>query len=124
LFLHSVFPTDEEDAVFFGPDTYRFARFLHARLRRLPAPRWVVDMGAGSGAGGISVARAVPGARITLVDVNCAALRLARPNAAAADVAVELEESDCLPDGADLIVANPPYMMDSTERAYRHGGGL
>src|SRR5690348_14618000 len=24
LFLHSAFPTDDADAVFFGPDTYRF----------------------------------------------------------------------------------------------------
>jgi hypothetical protein len=28
LFVHSGFPTTEHDAVFFGPDTYRFARFL------------------------------------------------------------------------------------------------
>src|SRR5680860_180823 len=26
LFVHSCFPTTEKDAVFFGPDTYRFAR--------------------------------------------------------------------------------------------------
>ena len=25
IFLHSAFPTDAPDAVFFGPDTYRFA---------------------------------------------------------------------------------------------------
>ena len=28
LFLHSAFPTEAEDAVFFGPDTYRFAAFV------------------------------------------------------------------------------------------------
>lgn len=24
----------------------------------------------------------------------------------------------------DLIVANPPYLLDASERAYRHGGGM
>src|SRR5215207_8891358 len=28
LFVHSAFPTEQGDAVFFGPDTYRFARAL------------------------------------------------------------------------------------------------
>jgi hypothetical protein len=28
LFVHSSFPTEQSDAVFFGPDTYRFARFM------------------------------------------------------------------------------------------------
>src|SRR5690606_20521219 len=28
LYLHSAYPTDAEDAVFFGPDSYRFAEFI------------------------------------------------------------------------------------------------
>jgi methylase of polypeptide subunit release factors len=124
LFLHSAFPTDGEDAVFFGPDTYRFARVLRAQLQRLPEPRWIVDMGAGSGAGGIVAAREAPSARITLIDLNPAALQLARANAAAADVAAEVEEAGTIPGGPDLVVANPPYMVDATERTYRHGGDL
>ena len=39
---------------------------------------------------------------------------------------VSLAHSDVL-DGVtgsfDLIVANPPYMLDARERTYRHGGG-
>ena len=31
-FLHSAYPTTGSDAVFFGPDTYRFARFIKAGL--------------------------------------------------------------------------------------------
>jgi methylase of polypeptide subunit release factors len=124
IFLHSAFPTDAPDAVFFGPDTYRFARFLRDEMARLPTPRWIVDMGAGSGAGGISASREAPRARITLLDVNPAALRLARVNAAAAGVAAEIEQADRLPHGADLVIANPPYMIDSKKRDYRHGGDL
>lgn len=124
LFLHSAYPTDESDAVFFGPDTYRFARFLREQMRQLPPPRWIVDMGAGSGAGGIAASREAPGARITLLDVNPAALRLARVNARAAGVTAQIEEAKRLPVGADLVIANPPYMIDSKARDYRHGGGL
>ena len=125
LFLHSAFPTSSSDAVFFGPDTYRFARFLEAAIPRLrDKPAHIIDMGAGSGAGGIVAARLVPGARLTLVDVNRAALQLAAINASTAGIQAELVESDRIPAGAELIVANPPYMIDPEKRAYRDGGDL
>ena len=38
LFVHSAFPTDPPDAVFFGPDTYRFVRFVRSFLRDLTYP--------------------------------------------------------------------------------------
>ena len=38
LFLHSAFPTAEPDAVFFGPDTYRFAAAVEAHLERRSSP--------------------------------------------------------------------------------------
>lgn len=124
LFLHSPFPTDSEDAVFFGPDTYRFARFIAAESAGLGGPARIIDMGAGSGAGGLSAARLFPGAALELVDVNPAALALARANAAAAGIAVSTTEAQTVPKGADLVLANPPYMMDADARAYRDGGGL
>ena len=122
LFFHSAFPTDEPDAVFFGPDTYRFARFM--RERWPASASRVIDMGAGSGAGGIVAARLAPDAAVTLVDVNVDALHLARVNARAAGVKADLRQDDAMPSGADVIVANPPYMMDPGGRAYRDGGGL
>src|SRR5688500_19432153 len=33
LYVHSSYPTSQEDAVFFGPDTYRFARVLRQFMR-------------------------------------------------------------------------------------------
>jgi methylase of polypeptide subunit release factors len=123
LFLHSAFPTDDADAVFFGPDTYRFARFIAEHLPGL-SPAAIADMGAGSGAGGLFAARLAPGAAVTLVDSNAAALALARVNARAAGLAVELVHADRLPSSPDLVIANPPYMIDDAGRAYRHGGAL
>ena len=123
LFLHSAFPTDDADAVFFGPDTYRFARFIAEHLPRL-APATIADMGAGSGAGGLLAARLAPGAAVTLVDSNAGALELARVNARAAGLTVELVRADRLPCSPELVIANPPYMIDDAGRAYRHGGEL
>ena len=124
LFVHSAFPTDDPDSVFFGPDTYRFVRFVRQQLPALGNIREVVDMGTGCGAGGILLASERSDARVTLVDVNAEALRFARANAEAAGVEVALVESGRVPDGADLIIANPPYLMDAKSRSYRNGGEL
>lgn len=127
LFLHSAFPTSAADSVFFGPDTYRYADLLRAELRALTGVRRIVDIGAGSGAGGIVAAGLLPDARLTLTDVNAAALRLAAANAAHAGVEAELVEGpglDPVEGAADLVIANPPYIMDEKDRAYRDGGGM
>ncbi|VEF10467.1 methyltransferase small [Pseudomonas fluorescens] len=128
LFVHSAFPTDAADAVFFGPDTYRFAQLIHAHLQQNFAPiRRAVDIGCGAGVGAILIGRARREAEVLALDINPAALRLTAINAALAEVAnVEARHSDLLQgvDGEfDLIVANPPYMADPAARAYRHGGG-
>ncbi|MBC7800178.1 MAG: SAM-dependent methyltransferase, partial [Gemmatimonadaceae bacterium] len=47
LFMHSAFPTDAADAVFFGPDTYRFARAIAAHAPVRPVHR-AVDVGCGA----------------------------------------------------------------------------
>jgi methylase of polypeptide subunit release factors len=80
LFIHSAFPTDQSDAVFFGPDTYRFARFINLALRAMRPRRRglrIIDIGAGSGAGGLHAAVLVPHPRssVTLTDINQEALR-------------------------------------------------
>jgi methylase of polypeptide subunit release factors len=121
LYVHSAYPTTELDAVFFGPDTYRFANLLE---RWAPRAKRAVDVGCGSGAGLLSVAERVD--RLVLADVNPRALAYARVNAAIAGRSCELVESDILSavrGDVDLIVANPPYMHDDGTRIYRHGGG-
>lgn len=128
LFLHSAYPTVAADAVFFGPDTYRFVSAVERELARLPGPvERAVDIGCGAGPGGVAVAHARPGAAVTLGDVNPKALAFAEANARAAGLArIDVVESDLLHavEGSfDLIVSNPPYLNDPLARAYRHGGG-
>jgi SAM-dependent methyltransferase len=128
IFLHSAFPTVAADAVFFGPDTYRFARAIKHELLAQPRPlRRAVDVGCGSGAGGVAVARHAACAELVLTDINAAALQMARINADAAGLQnVVIVRSDLFEDidgEFDLIVANPPYLNDPLQRTYRHGGG-
>jgi SAM-dependent methyltransferase len=121
LFAHSGFPTLDHDAVFFGPDTYRFVDFVKGALG---ATRSLVDVGCGSGAAGIVAASSCE--RVTLTDLNVTALRFARLNAALARTPVTLLESDILTavlDPVDVVIANPPYMRDPAHRLYRDGGG-
>ena len=121
LFLHSAHPTVDHDAVFFGPDTYRFAALLE---RLAPVALRAVDVGCGSGAGGLVIAGRC--ARVTLTDINPRALAFARVNAALAGVAAEVVASDVLSAVAgaiDLVIANPPYLADPQRRTYRDGGG-
>lgn len=128
LFVHSSFPTTQNDAVFFGPDTYRYANALQHffSLKPLSVHR-AVDIGCGSGAGAILTALQSPNAEVFGVDINDLALRYTNINAQLSSTRnVRAQHSDLLSDVEgefDLILANPPYLVDESERAYRHGGG-
>lgn len=133
LFFHSAYPTVEENAVFFGPDTSRFVRFighcLRERMRPATGSLRVLDIGCGSGAGGIAAARGLAdagmAATVVMNDINPLALHYTAVNAQVAGVPVTLAQGDALSavQGTfDLIISNPPYLDDAAQRAYRHGG--
>jgi len=90
---------------------------IELALQRLPAEGGgrVLDLGAGSGCIGITIAAERPHAQVTLVDASADALDVARANAhRIAAVNTTLLRSDwyaALGDVRyDLIVANPPYV--------------
>lgn len=127
LYFHAAWPTDAEDAVFFGPDTYRYiaaiSQYLH--LNCAPIHR-AVDIGCGAGPGAVELALRLPQTEVIAVDINHTALQLTQVNAVLAGVQIQTKHSDLLAGvtgGLDLIIANPPYMMDHLKRAYRHGRG-
>ena len=127
LFLHSAYPTTAPDAIFFGPDTYRFADAIARHLAGEARVLRAVDIGCGAGPGAVVVALERPQAEVFAVDINATALHFTAINASVAGAArVVARRSDLLSgvDGEfDLIVANPPYLLDAHERTYRHGGG-
>ncbi|MFZ2029309.1 MAG: methyltransferase [Vitreimonas sp.] len=136
LFLHSAFPTSGSDAVFFGPDSYRFATFVRAELRRFSPINCVVDIGTGTGIGGVAAMGAAQIANLVLTDVNENALDLARANvlfssraageASVRGMSIAFQNTSAL-DGVEgpihAIIANPPYIEDQAHRVYRDGGG-
>jgi len=129
LFLHSAYPTDAADAVFLGPDSYRFAAFVTAELDRAPPPRGatLADIGTGSGVGAIAASKAAALGQLWLTDINRRALDLARVNLRAAGieaVCVLGSGLDPVPGPVDLVIANPPYMIDPERRSYRDGGDM
>lgn len=128
LFLHSAFPATATDAVFLGPDSYRFADLIVRTLGSGPPVRSVVDIGAGAGVGGlVAAAQLAAGSAVTLLDINENALRLAAVNARHASIparCVLASGADGIPAGVDLIVANPPYVAGQSGRVYKDGGDL
>ena len=132
LFVHSAYPTTQDDAVFFGPDTYRFARFIQQGVAHVRSsgsqPIRVLDVGCGSGAGGMVAARALSHTgplEVCMNDINPQALRYTAINANLADIAIKPALGNALravKGDFDLIISNPPYLDDVAQRAYRHGG--
>ena len=128
LFVHSAFPTTAPDSVFFGPDTYRFAKAIRDYLQISGGSlRRVVDIGCGAGVGGMVVSKTVACDEVLIADINDKALDFSQINVLAAGLGnVVPVRSDLLKniDGDfDLIISNPPYLNDPLGRAYRNGGG-
>lgn len=129
LYFHSAYPTDDEDAVFFGPDSCRFVQAMLRSLNVLSAvPSRIIDIGCGAAPASIELALRFPQAQVLTTDINPAALALAQVNArlAGAHNVAPCRSSllDEVDGNFDLIVSNPPYVLDPQERAYRHGGGM
>lgn len=79
----------------------------------------IIDVGTGSGAIAVTLAKHLPRARLAATDISPAALAVARENAARHGVAERIEFLECdllsAPQAAgpwDVIVSNPPYVRD------------
>jgi len=96
------------------PETELMVELAIAWLGEHPGPRRVIDLGTGSGAVAIAVAKAVPQARIVARDVSPRALRVADENIARFRLRrrITTERANLLRGAApaDLIVANLPYI--------------
>ena len=78
----------------------------------------ILDVGTGSGAIAVALAKLVKGAEVVAVDISKEALTIARRNAERLGAEVEFVEADALGDMShlgkfDIIVSNPPYIPQS-----------
>lgn len=90
----------------------------------------VADIGTGSGCIAIALAKALPFAEVTAIDVSADALNVARENADEQHVTINFKQEDALslaPETAafDIIVSNPPYIAEHERaemepRVYEH----
>lgn len=99
------------------PETEFIVEEALARLANVEAPR-IADVGTGSGCIAVSLARSLPGARVTATDISPDALRVARDNAVRHAVAnrvgfVHTSYLDGVSGPFDAIVSNPPYVKDA-----------
>jgi release factor glutamine methyltransferase len=98
------------------PETELLVELALARIPEQARAR-VLDLGTGSGAIAIALAKARPQARVTAVDVDYAALTLARANAKHHAASVRFFCGDWFGalsgESFDLIVSNPPYVADA-----------
>ncbi|VXA58327.1 conserved hypothetical protein [Acinetobacter proteolyticus] len=128
LFIHSAFPTLEQDAVFFGPDTYRFYYHLKQYLLNQCQPLGrTLELCCGTSAVAIVIAKTFPELNeIFTADINPKALFYSQVNKKFIGLKhifpIHSNLFSNLQGDFDLIFANPPYLMDSHERQYRHGG--
>lgn len=104
------------------PETELLADFVTQQMTTPPAR--ILDLGTGSGALALALAKHWPEAKVVAVDASKDALALARENATALalDGRVNFIESDwfgALPTGElfELIVANPPYLTEAETAA-------
>jgi len=83
-------------------------------LARVPGAHSVLDIGTGSGCIAVALAKSLPDAKVTAIDISLAALEVARRNAERHGAVIEFLHGSLLEPVAgrcfDLIVSNPPYI--------------
>lgn len=95
------------------PDTEVLVECAAAHASGLKRPK-IVDLGTGSGVVAIALARRLPEAAVSAVDLSAAALEVARANGARHGVTIDWRQGDWFSPLAgerfDAIVSNPPYV--------------
>jgi release factor glutamine methyltransferase len=85
----------------------------------------IIDIGTGTGCIAISLAKKIKGARVTAVDISTEALAVAEENALKNEVSVSFLEMNFLTQHSsiqssfDIIVSNPPYVLQSEKKEMR-----
>lgn len=102
------------------PETEELVGWVVSDYTHCPSPR-ILDIGTGSGAIAVSLAKLIEGAQVKAIDVSPAALDIARRNARKNGAGVAFAEVDVFtfepaPKSLEVVVSNPPYIPLSERR--------
>ncbi len=96
------------------PETEELVRLM---LKEDLDGKEILDIGTGSGCIAISLAKNLPNAKVTALDISSDALKVAKENAKLNNVSIEFINADIFEYKSDkkydLIVSNPPYVLES-----------
>jgi release factor glutamine methyltransferase len=88
-------------------------------------PETIIDFCTGSGCIALALKKAFPAARVIAVDISHDALEIAGANAISNSLAIEFIEADILnyslEMSADLVVSNPPYVLNAEQEKMNAG---
>jgi release factor glutamine methyltransferase len=100
------------------PETELLVEFVVAWAKANPPADRMADLGTGSGAIALALARALPSATVVAAESDPNALALARENFALAGLGNRVEAvasdwfSGIVPPAFDIVVSNPPYLSE------------
>jgi len=105
-----------KDVLIPRPDTEILVEEVLSIGRKINSPEMkIIDIGTGSGAIALALAKELPPAKIVATDISAAALNIARKNALSLGLEnqIDFRRSDLfnsVDDFFDIIVCNPPYI--------------
>ena len=101
------------------PETEELVAWILTHFKKNEAPK-ILDLGTGSGCIAVALAKQLPNARVYAMDASPEALKLAKTNAKNNEVEVKFFHGNMLEwtpleQSFDLIVSNPPYVLNSEQ---------
>ena len=115
---HTLIPRPEtEELVAWIIEDVKNKNLANSHHKPLNSTITILDIGTGSGCIPISLAKELPQAKVSSIDVSDEALQVARKNSALNEVAVNFIQQDILKaenlqEKYDVIVSNPPYVRE------------
>ncbi|SDR79990.1 release factor glutamine methyltransferase [Polaribacter sp. KT25b] len=112
----------DENTLIPRPETEELVEWILLEVEKLESlkvgkPLNILDIGTGTGCIPISLAKNLPTAIISAIDVSSDALKIAKKNADLNNVEIEFIETDILKTNSlskqfDIIISNPPYVRE------------
>jgi release factor glutamine methyltransferase len=101
------------------PETEELVNWIieNSKLQTSNSTLTILDIGTGSGCIPISLAKNLPNASISAIDISTEAIKIATKNAQLNNVTIQFLEKDILnttqlPKNYNVIVSNPPYVRE------------